>query len=204
VGLWIAGFLFSFFGFFHHPVLIPPNPHTPTPTHPHTQNTHTHTPPSSLEADARTAVEDANARFYAAFRSGSAAAMADAWGTGDHVQVIHPGGGCIAGRAAVLESWRVVTGGIGLDVILRDVRIHAPPGSPVAVVTCLELVDVGDARGRNVATNVFEWQPDEDAVAAGPGDGAGVVGGPGGGWKLVLHHASPAPRPQQGGGGRRV
>ena len=151
-------------------------------------------PFSDLEADARFAVEDANARFYAAFRSGSASAMAAAWGHGDHVQVIHPGGGCIAGREAVLESWAIVTAGVGLDIGLRDVRVLAPPGSPVAVVTCLELVDVGDARGRNVATNVFEWQADEEEED-GEGEGAGIVGGPGGSWKLVLHHASPAPRP---------
>ena len=153
---------------------------------------------SDLEADARFAVEDANARFYAAFRSGSAAAMAAAWGDGDHVQVVHPGGGCIAGRGAVLESWAIVTGGVGLDIGLRDVRVLAPPGSPIAVVTCLELVDVGDARGRNVATNVFEWQADEDEEGGGGSDGKGaaaVVGGPGGAWKLVLHHASPSPRP---------
>ena len=148
---------------------------------------------SDLEADARFAVEDANARFYAAFRSGSDSAMAAAWGAGDHVQVIHPGGGCIAGRDAVLESWGIVTGGAGLDIGLRDVRVLAPPGSPVAVVTCLELVDVGDARGRNVATNVFEWQADADEK--GEAGGGAVVGGPGGAWKLVLHHASPAPRP---------
>lgn len=144
------------------------------------------------------AVEDANARFYAAFRSGSASAMAAAWGDGDHVQVIHPGGGCIAGREAVLESWAIVTGGVGLDISLRDVRVLAPPGSPVAVVTCLELVDAGDAVGRNVATNVFEWQADEDAEDGE--EGGSVVGGLGGAWKLVLHHASPAPRRGRAGG----
>ncbi len=51
--------------------------------------------------DNRYAVEEANERFYRAFESGSLKAMTAVWGTGDHVQCIHPLAGCIAGRQAV-------------------------------------------------------------------------------------------------------
>ena len=82
-------------------------------------------PVSSLESDARVAVEAANAAFYAAFRAGDMRLMAAIWGTGRHVQVIHPAAGCITGREAVLESWRLVLGGGGggLEVDVADVRV---------------------------------------------------------------------------------
>jgi hypothetical protein len=75
--------------------------------------------------DGRHAVEEANERFYAAFQSGSIQAMADAWGTGDHVQCIHPLAGCIAGRASVMESWRLVLGSGRMKISIDDVRIFA-------------------------------------------------------------------------------
>lgn len=102
--------------------------------------------------------------------------MASLLGDGDHVQCIHPGSGCIAGRDAVLESWRLIfasaPGGLAID--LADVRVHAPPGSALAFVTCVERVDAGDTGGRVLATNVFERQE-------------------GGRYRLILHHGSPAP-----------
>jgi translation initiation factor 2A len=98
------------------------------------------------------------------------------------VQVVHPGSGCVAGRDAVLESWRLIFQGArgGLDIDLADVRVHAPPGG-VAVVTCVERLNAGDTQGRVLATNVYEVQ--------------------GGRYRMILHHGSPAPPPRGGGGG---
>ena len=42
-------------------------------------------------------------------------------------------------------------------------------------MTCVEVVDAEDTKGRIAATNIFEKQGGE-------------------GWKLVHHHASPIPR----------
>jgi hypothetical protein len=50
---------------------------------------------------------------------------------------------------------------------------HSPPACSQAFVTCVELTEAGDSKGRIVATNVFERQ--------------------GGAWKLVHHHGSPMP-----------
>ena len=44
---------------------------------------------------------------------------------GEHVQCIHPGAACIAGREAVLEGWRLVLGSGRLRIKLQDVRVYA-------------------------------------------------------------------------------
>lgn len=44
---------------------------------------------------------------------------------GEQVQCIHPGSNCIAGRQAVLDSWRHVLGAGRLKVRLEDVRVYA-------------------------------------------------------------------------------
>ncbi|KAG1673080.1 hypothetical protein FOA52_013149 [Chlamydomonas sp. UWO 241] len=127
------------------------------------------------EIDGRLAIEDANARFYDAFMSGSLEQMGAVWGEGEHVQVIHPGCGCIAGRASVMESWRTILAGVrprAFRIDLEDVRVFA--GQGVGYVTCVEIVDADDSAGRICATNVFEK------------DSSGK-------WKLVLHQGGQAP-----------
>ncbi|CAL5220593.1 g2633 [Coccomyxa viridis] len=123
------------------------------------------------ESDSRSAIEDANAEFYRAFKSRDLKAMSEIWGTGEHVQCIHPAAGCIAGRDNVLESWRVILRGMPMDISLEDVRVCARDGA--AFVTCVEIMEAGDSRGRTVATNVFERQN--------------------GKWVIVHHHGGPAP-----------
>ena len=48
----------------------------------------------------------------------------------------------------VLESWRVILRGAPMDISLEDVRVCARDGA--AFVTCTELMEVGDSRGRRV------------------------------------------------------
>lgn len=93
------------------------------------------------ESDSRSAVEDANAKFYRAFKNRdlkvgrlfagasqqhkysrpciltshketplsnlrcSLQAMSEIWGSGEHVQCIHPAAGCIAGRDNVSQHY---------------------------------------------------------------------------------------------------
>lgn len=70
------------------------------------------------------------------------------WGKGDHVQCIHPGGGCIAGHELVLESWRFVLMGGKMKFKLEDVRIFAT--DTTGFVTCVEVIDANDAKVRNL------------------------------------------------------
>jgi translation initiation factor 2A len=72
-----------------------------------------------------------------------------------------------------MESWNIVLSGANFDILLKDVRVHASENQ--GWVTCLEVMDGEDSRGRLIATNVFEKQN--------------------GKWVIIHHHASPAPRP---------
>lgn len=139
----------------------------------------------------------ANEAFYQAFCACDEGAMRRVWGDGPTVKVIHPRSGCIVGRAAVMESWRIVLGvgptvvrcievqaavapryvavrsgnrrWVGRSLLCALTRWWPPPSrSSVGWVTCLELAE-GVEEGAGVrATNIFEKQ-----------DGA---------WKLVHHH----------------
>mmetsp|Transcript_27717 Transcript_27717/g.49490 ORF Transcript_27717/g.49490 Transcript_27717/m.49490 type:complete len:209 (-) Transcript_27717:282-908(-) len=126
-----------------------------------------------LERVSTLGVEEANAAFYRAFQSGDVKAMGEIWGKGEHVQCVHPWAGCIAGHEEVMESWNIVLSGANFDILLKDVRVHASENQ--GWVTCLEVMDGEDSRGRLIATNVFEKQN--------------------GKWVIIHHHASPAPRP---------
>jgi len=118
--------------------------------------------------DNRYAIEEANDAFYHAFQTGNLKAMSEIWGTGEHIQCVHPGSACIAGRTSVLESWKLVLGTGRMSISTQDVRIFATESE--GFVTCVEVLDAGDSQGKVVATNVFEKQ--------------------GGKWKIVHHHGS--------------
>jgi hypothetical protein len=147
---------------------------------------------SRLDSDARLALADANAAFYSAFASGDAGRMARVWADGDHVQVVHPGAPPIAGRAAVDASWRAILSGVrpgAFRISAEDVRVVIA-GDDVGVVTCVEVVEADDGRGRTVATNVFERVVEADE-AGGAGGGVAPRRPPGGQWRMTLHHGSP-------------
>ena len=48
--------------------------------------------------------------------------------------------------AQVLESWRMILRGMPMNINLEDVRVCAREGA--AFVTCTEVMDAGDSRGR--------------------------------------------------------
>lgn len=123
--------------------------------------------------DNRLAVEEANEKFYQAFRTGNLLLMSQIWGTGAHIQCIHPAAECIANREQVMNSWKIILGsGQKMQIDLEDVRIYATDTE--AFVTLIEVVNTDDSKGRVAATNIFEKQK--------------------GSWKLVHHHGSPVPR----------
>ncbi|KAI8463005.1 MAG: hypothetical protein J3K34DRAFT_445629 [Monoraphidium minutum] len=101
--------------------------------------------------------------------------MTKVWGKGDYVQTIHPGAGVISGREQVIESWRQILKGVrprAFKITVEDVRVFATEGG--GFVTCTEVVEADDNRGRTIATNVFEKQ--------------------GGKWVMTHHHGSPLMR----------
>jgi ketosteroid isomerase-like protein len=125
------------------------------------------------EADARAAVEEANARFYRAFEALDLTEMDVVWGRGEHVRCIHPGWPLLVGWEAVRASWATIFANTAeMRFTLSDVRVDT--AGDLAWVTCTENI-LSDAGGRVsvtsvLATNLFERGP--------------------AGWRLIHHHAS--------------
>lgn len=110
----------------------------------------------------------ANDAFYAAFASADLKAMDHLWAQGHSVSVIHPGADIIVGRAAVLESWKVILSDqMGFDIEHRYpiVRLLGETG----IVLCHERV----GGRRLIATNVFVKTRE--------------------GWRVVHHQSGSAP-----------
>lgn len=125
----------------------------------------------------RAAVEAANAGLYRAVETGDLDLMEAVWDEGDAVVCVHPGSTTLRGRGPVLRSWAaVMVASDYMQFFLTDVSVDVT--GDVAVVTCTENVLTGAdtdrtsfTAGRAVATNVFRRRP--------------------GGWRCVVHHASP-------------
>ena len=113
----------------------------------------------------------ANEAFYYAFAGGDAAAMDEVWARDVPVTCIHPGWNVLAGRDAVMESWRSILGSDRRPAI-RSQGASAFLHGDVAFVTCYEIF----GQGYLAATNVFVRE--------------------GGAWKIVHHHAGPTAPPE--------
>ena len=110
------------------------------------------------------AVLQVNATFYAAFAAADMAAMAAVWAHDAPVAVIHPGTPAIAGREAVLQSWReIFAPAVAVDIACVDpqVQLHGD----FAIVLCQERIN-----GHFLAaSNTYRQTGD--------------------GWSLVMHQA---------------
>ena len=118
--------------------------------------------------------EDAEHAYYEALRTGDADALMDVWSEDEEVVCIHPSGPRHVGPAAVRSSWRQILANGGLQVSVSHLQVANNP--LCAVHNVLEQIQVEshpEARYAFVlATNVYLKEAD--------------------GWRLVLHHASPA------------
>ena len=112
------------------------------------------------------AVLSANLEFYRAFTNRDITAMERIWASAAPVVCVHPGWTLLAGRAAVLQSWRnILANPEAPHVMCHDDR--ALLYGDVAIVVCEEELDTGHL----VATNMFVREA--------------------GGWRMVHHQASP-------------
>ncbi len=112
------------------------------------------------------AILSANLEFYRAFTNRDTRAMEALWATEAPVVCVHPGWTVVAGRAAVLQSWRnILANPEAPHVMCHDDRVFLYGN--VATVLCEEELDTGHL----VATNMFVRE-----------DGA---------WRMVHHQASP-------------
>jgi hypothetical protein len=126
----------------------------------------------------RPAVLFANDAFYTAFATGDLAAMDAVWARRAPVCCIHPGWTALNDRDAIMESWRgILSAGPGdrrQTAAIRCVRPEAFLLGDSAWVACYEILP----NGILIATNIFV-----------PEDGA---------WRMVHHHAGPAPALEAG------
>lgn len=118
--------------------------------------------------------QQAEQAFYKAFEAGDLAAMMQVWDTAADICCIHPMGKALTGPAQVSEGWAgIFSSGQTLEFTLEP--LHWQVQGDLAVSVLHEHIRVrGDARPRPpmLATNVYRRRGD--------------------GWRLWLHHASPA------------
>jgi uncharacterized protein (TIGR02246 family) len=119
--------------------------------------------------------QDAESAFYEALERGDLEGMMAVWAEDDDIICVHPTGPRLSGQDQVRESWaRIFAGGAGPRVqITQQVAVT---GMMIAVHSVHENFSIeGDAKPQPpvVATNVYL------RTAAG--------------WRMIVHHASPAP-----------
>jgi uncharacterized protein (TIGR02246 family) len=122
------------------------------------------------------AVRAANESFYAALETLDLARMSAVWLNDESVRCIHPGSDVILGWTAVRASWERIFSNSGwMRVTPTSVEIRR--AGDVAVVFCAENITAkqdGDVRvAVALATNVYQKTAE--------------------GWRMIHHHASPAP-----------
>ena len=119
--------------------------------------------------------QDAENAFYDSLERGDLDLMMAVWAEDEEIVCVHPAGGRIAGQEQVRDSWRRMFAS-GQRLRIKIAQRVTLTGMMVEVRSVHEVITiVGDeaARPPMVATNVYL------RTAAG--------------WRMVVHHASPAP-----------
>jgi uncharacterized protein (TIGR02246 family) len=119
--------------------------------------------------------QDAENAFYEALERADLEGMMAVWSEDEEIVCVHPAGQRLAGQEQVRAAWRqMFAGGPGMRVqVTQQVAVT---GMMVAVHSVHENITVtGEPRARApmVATNVYLRTPS--------------------GWRMIVHHASPAP-----------
>jgi ketosteroid isomerase-like protein len=119
--------------------------------------------------------QDAESAFYDALTKADLDAMMAVWADDDDIYCVHPNGARITGVESVRESWRqIFAGGQTLRFQLREQQYVQ--GMMLSVHSIYEHITIAGetrARGPVIATNVYLRTER--------------------GWRMVAHHASPAP-----------
>ena len=122
-----------------------------------------------------TTPQEAEAAFYEAFEKSDLEAMMSVWADEEDIVCVHPGGARLAGVEQVREAWRQIFAG-GQTLRFRLRQQQALNGMTLVVHSVYEEITVAsEARARPavIATNVYMRTES--------------------GWRMVVHHASPAP-----------
>ncbi|HWS13766.1 MAG TPA: nuclear transport factor 2 family protein [Rhodocyclaceae bacterium] len=119
--------------------------------------------------------QDAEAAFYDALERADLESMMSVWAEDEEIVCVHPTGPRLAGFAVVQEGWRqIFSGGPKLKVRLsHQVQMQGMLLSVHSVHENITLTGEAQPRPPVVATNVYLRGPL--------------------GWRILVHHASPAP-----------
>jgi len=134
----------------------------------------TQTMPSARTPPIFTSPQDAAVAFYRAFEARDLDAMMATWADDEDVVCVHPGGSRHVGYDAVRAGFEhLFSAGARLHFRLEQIVMIETVG--LAMQSAVEQLHTGDdgARGVAIATNVLMRTPS--------------------GWRIVCHHASPAP-----------
>ena len=117
--------------------------------------------------------EAAEAAFYAAFEARNLDAMMAVWAHNDSIACIHPLAAPLDGRAAVAAGWRSMFEAAGQFRVQVELAHEIREAGQVIRIVREYLVVGQEAEPRPpiLATNVYRREA--------------------GGWRMVLHHASP-------------
>ena len=122
-----------------------------------------------------TSPQDAAVAFYQAFEAKDIEAMMLTWAEDEDIVCVHPGGARLIGYDAVRAGWeQLFAGDTKLSFRLDEIVVIETVG--LALQSAVEHVTVGNdpkTRGAAIVTNVFLRTPS--------------------GWRIVVHHSSPAP-----------
>ncbi len=119
--------------------------------------------------------QDAEAAFYKAIEKADLEAMMAVWADDEDIVCVHPGGTRLVGAEHVRESWRAIFAS-GHTLRFRLLQRQTLSGMSLAVHSVYEHIAVaGEPRtpAPVIATNIYLRTEH--------------------GWRMLMHHASPAP-----------
>lgn len=118
---------------------------------------------------------EAEDAFYHAFAQCNLNAMMQVWLDAPHSECIHPGSARLQGIAAIRYSWEQIFAA-GEQLHFQIVRHNCTQTANLAIHSISEQIQSKDSQASIIAevnaTNIYELTAD--------------------GWRIVLHHASPA------------
>ncbi|HEX8137310.1 MAG TPA: nuclear transport factor 2 family protein [Pyrinomonadaceae bacterium] len=119
---------------------------------------------------------EANDRFYAAMNSLDISEMDEVWMDTEEAVCVHPGREAIFGYERIRESWVMIFSVTdSMTIASSNERIHV--AGEVAWVACTEIISMMTGEGLIAAaaqaTNIFRRTGEA--------------------WRMIVHHASPAP-----------
>lgn len=120
--------------------------------------------------------ESAESAFYRAFESADVAAMMAVWDAGDDILCTHPMGAALVGRNEVEQSWKAILANeVRMRFLIEPVQSYR--NGDIAVRVVVEHISIPDNKrvAPMVSTNVYRQTE--------------------AGWRMIAHHASPAPNP---------